>query len=65
MGHRNQEGYSDPTAGQAYANIRREERAKSKAARMEKLREQAGYAPKKRKHPPRRRRRDYAKEGCK
>ena len=29
---RNSEGYPDPTAGQAYANIRREERERENAA---------------------------------
>ncbi len=32
VGYRNHEGYSDPTAGQAFANIRREERQKGKIA---------------------------------
>ena len=32
VGYRNHEGYSDPTAGLAFANIRREERQKRKAA---------------------------------
>ena len=31
VGYRNHESYSDPTAGQAFANIRREERQKRKA----------------------------------
>ena len=30
MSYRNSEGYSDPTAGQALANIRREERRKKR-----------------------------------
>lgn len=29
--YRNHEGYPDPTSGQAFANIRREERAKRRA----------------------------------
>ena len=32
VGYRNHEGYSDPTAGLAFANIRREERQKRMAA---------------------------------
>ena len=52
MGYRNHEGYSDPTAGQAFANIRREERQKRKAvARL--------ASPK---DTPRRRRRKHTKE---
>lgn len=35
MAYRNHEGYSDPTAGRALANIAREERAKRKAAYVE------------------------------
>lgn len=35
MAYRNHEGYSDPTAGQALANIAREERAKRKAVYVE------------------------------
>lgn len=32
--YRNHEGYTDPTAGQAFANIRREERAAKRNERM-------------------------------
>ena len=35
MAYRNHEGYSDPTAGRALANIAREERAKRKAVYVE------------------------------
>ena len=31
MSYRNSEGYSDPTAGQAFANIRRQERNRERA----------------------------------
>lgn len=34
--YRNHEGYPDPTAGRALANIRREERAKRKAVFIKK-----------------------------
>ena len=52
VGYRNHEGYSDPTAGQAFANIRREERQKRKAAAR----------PASSKNTPRRRRRKHTKE---
>ena len=52
VGYRNHEGYSDPTAGQAFANIRREERQKHKAAAR----------PASSKDTPRRRRRKRTKE---
>jgi len=35
MAYRNHEGYSDPTAGQALANIAREERAKRRGVYVE------------------------------
>ena len=52
VGYRNHEGYSDPTAGQAYANIRREERQRRKAA----------ACPASSKNTPRHRRRKHTKE---
>ena len=52
VGYRNHEGYSDPTAGQAFANIRREERQKRKAAAR----------PASPKDTPRRHRRKHTKE---
>lgn len=52
VGYRNHEGYSDPTAGQAFANIRREERQRRKAS----------ACPASPKDTPRRRRRKRTKE---
>ena len=52
VGYRNHEGYSDPTAGQAFANIRRDERQKRKDAAR----------PASSKNTPRRRRRKRTKE---
>ena len=52
VGYRNHEGYSDPTAGLAFANIRREERQKRRAAAR----------PASSKDTPRRRRRKCTKE---
>ena len=52
VSYRNHEGYSDPTAGQAFANIRLEERQKRKAAAR----------PASPKDKPRRRRRKRTKE---
>lgn len=50
MAYRNHEGYSDPTAGQALANICREERRKRKSVYVHRY-----TAPDKQKYPPRRR----------
>ena len=55
MTYRNHEGYPDPTAGEALANIRREERAMRKAILSTPAMDQAveqPYKPKK-KRPPR------------
>ena len=52
VSYRNHEGYSDPTAGLAFANIRREERQKRKAAAR----------PASSKDTPRRRRHKHTKE---
>lgn len=52
VGYRNHEGYFDPTAGLAFANIRREERQKRRAVAR----------PASPKVTPRRRRRKRAKE---
>lgn len=51
---RNYEGYPDPTAGRAFANIAKEER-KAKAARERAVKAETGGATKKRRHPIRRR----------
>lgn len=50
MKYRNAEGYPDPTAGQALANICREERRKRKSVYVQRY-----TAPDKQKYPPRRR----------
>ena len=51
---RNYEGYPDPTAGRAFANIAKEER-KAKAARERAVMAETGGATKRRRHPIRRR----------
>ena len=51
---RNFEGYPDPTAGRAFANIAKEER-KAKATRERAVMAETGGATKKRRHPIRRR----------
>ena len=58
MAYRNHEGYSDPTAGQALANIAREERAKRKGVYVERY-----TAPARRnQYPVRRSKADVTKE---
>ena len=51
---RNFEGYPDPTAGRAFANIAKEER-KAKATRERAVMAETVGATKKRRHPIRRR----------
>lgn len=51
---RNSEGYPDPTAGRAFANIAKAER-KARAARERTITAETGGATKKRRHPIRRR----------
>ena len=51
---RNFEGYPDPTAGRAFANIAKAER-KAKAASKRAATAETGAATKKRRHPLRRR----------
>ena len=58
MGYRNHEGYSDPTAGQALANIAREERAKRRGVYVERYTAPARKNP----FPTRRRNVDVTKE---
>jgi hypothetical protein len=55
MTYRNHEGYPDPTAGEALANIRREERAMKKANLPGAAMDQAAEQPhkQKKKRPPR------------
>lgn len=62
MGYRNHEGYADPTAGQAYANVRREERAKRKAEHQAKVASAKNKKKQQRHHPPRRRGRNDTRE---
>ena len=58
MGYRNHEGYSDPTAGQALANIAREERAKRRGVYVERYTAPARKNP----YPTRRHKIDVTKE---
>ena len=51
---RNNEGYPDPTAGRAFANIAKAER-KARAASERAVMAETGGATKKRRHPIRRR----------
>ena len=51
---RNNEGYPDPTAGRAFANIAKAER-KARAASERTVMAETGGATKKRRHPIRRR----------
>jgi len=51
---RNSEGYPDPTAGRAFANIAKAER-KARAASERAVMAETGGATKKRRHPIRRR----------
>lgn len=57
MKYRNAEGYPDPTASQALANICREERRKRKSVYVQRY-----TAPDKQKYPPRRCKVGVAKE---
>ena len=55
---RNSEGYPDPTAGRAFANIAKAER-KARAASERAVMAETGGATKKRRHPIRRRKNNY------
>ena len=55
---KNCEGYPDPTAGRAFANIARDER-RAKTTRARANMAEAGTATKKRRHPIRRRKNNY------
>lgn len=58
MVYRNHEGYSDPTAGKALANICREERCKRKSVYVQRY----STPEKQNHHPPRRHRYGVTKE---
>ena len=58
MAYRNHEGYSDPTAGQALANIAREERAKRRGVYVERYTAPARKNP----YPTQRHKADVTKE---